>query len=159
MKYFSVIIIVCAVLLSVTAKAEKHKMISSDDRELVHILNNMDIIAQLKDPPFLVRIIRIQEHGECDPLKHKCPEQSLFIAVSSFDEYPEQRLYVSGKAYAWEFNRWISLPRKDTPDDFVVFELTKKYLKKNAKRITWAEKTFKIYVNTSGAFMEENFAE
>jgi hypothetical protein len=73
---------------------------------LEHILNDFDIIGKSDStPPLSVRILKLRDHGECN--NSTCPKEQLYIAVSEFGEFPQQRIYTSPKRDSWKFISWV----------------------------------------------------
>lgn len=71
---------------------------------LNHFANNLQIVARTETQTMQVRIIKVQDFGECDGTD--CPMETLYIAISELGEYPEQRLYTLAPAQRWEFIDW-----------------------------------------------------
>ncbi|MCP4346549.1 MAG: hypothetical protein GY795_13610 [Desulfobacterales bacterium] len=136
-----------------SAVAESSLLQTSDDRKLEYILNNFEIIAQKKQLPTAIKVIRVREQGECRPKLRNCPKESVYITASSFDEYPDQKLYTLRKAYKWEFNKWINAPGKGIPAGFAVFEMVKKEIIRERDKINIIEKNYEVFVNSKEAFI------
>ena len=139
------------VFLTVGASAEETKLIDLSNSDIVHILNNLKLIAEYPDYPTSVKIFKVRDSGECGTKFSSCPEESLYIAVSSFDEYPDEKVYVLSKAFEWIFDKWIYLPKSDMPDDKAVFQLIKKPIKKNLKTVQYKKQVYEITVSTDKA--------
>jgi hypothetical protein len=137
------------------ANAEELKIIDSQDRNLVHILNTFELIAKHEEYPTSVRILKIRESGECEPKLTRCPKEYLYIAVSSYDEYPDQKVYILSNAYEWNFKRWVYLPNKDKPDDIAVFEVVKKYINSLRGNII-KDQLYEITVSTESASVKKD---
>jgi hypothetical protein len=135
------------------AFAENILLKKVDNRELVYIVNNFEILAEQTHPPMRVRIISVKEHGECEPGLTNCPKQSVYIAVSTFDENPIQQLFYLSKAYEWRFKQWISIPSNDGANDFVIFEIIKKDVHKEHDVPTIIERKYRLSVNLNKAFI------
>lgn len=96
------------------------------DAQLTQILNNFEVIAEAKSPQsdaMWVRILKVQEPGECGARLASCPKSRVYIAVSEYGEYPEQKLYRLPLLHNWQFDQWLSLPDTDGDNDFVVMRL------------------------------------
>ena len=117
------------------------------DTLLVEILNNFEILAERREPPYATRVLRLREHGECNGTPQSCPQATLYIAISNFGERPDQKLYRLPKAFGWEFVRWKALPKKEGRDSFIIFELKRKMISKNIAEGWWSESTYQVQVN------------
>jgi len=94
------------------------------DKGVVRLLNDAEVMAKLDHgPPYSVRLLRVKGHGECRKGAGACPNQTLYAAVSTFDEDPEQAVWVLPSDEKWEFVRWKNVPKKDGPSQFVIAEL------------------------------------
>lgn len=96
------------------------------NERLAYILMNFQIVRETttdESKAFRVRILSVPEHGECGGSPQTCPKRELFIAVSSIDEYPDQRVYQLPKRHDWRFVRWNRFPDVDGPLEFVEFTL------------------------------------
>ncbi|MDO8287802.1 MAG: hypothetical protein Q7T44_01145 [Parvibaculum sp.] len=91
------------------------------DELLIAFANNAVLIAESKKEPIAVRIYGLQNFGECDGTGDNCPKTSLYIAVSEFGEYPDQKLYKLDEANIWKFIHFISFPKYDHETSFVKF--------------------------------------
>ena len=97
-----------------------------NNERLTHILTNFQVLAETsasESKQFFVRVLSVPDHGECGGSPASCPQAALFIAVSSIDEFPDQRLYELPKRHAWRFLRWTRIPDVDGPDQYVEFTL------------------------------------
>lgn len=145
MKYVFTILIFFTTFTPVVA-AEKN-LPEIGNAQLVHLLNDFELIAEKKEPPLTIRIIRVRDHGECDGRPSTCPKEVLYLAVSTFDEAPDQKLYKLPKAYGWKFIEWKYFPKQEDPKQFLIFEVEEKVISKNPKITWWEEKKFEIGVN------------
>ena len=84
-------------LLGINANAVELAQINN--KKLARILINGEIVAEQIKPPISVRLIRVQDSSECGGNPQSCPKQIVYIAVSAFDEAPEQKVYVLPKSY------------------------------------------------------------
>lgn len=125
------------------------------DANLIHLLSDFEILAEIKKPPLLIRIIRLSDHGECNGEPQTCPKQVLYIAVSTFDEQPNQKLYVLPKAYGWLFDDWKVVPKEEGPDHFVIIGIKKKEISKALDKGWWIEKKYEISVNPWKGYIQE----
>ena len=115
---------------------------------LVNFANNYEEVARTSDtvPTLSARILRLREFGEC--INSKCPKEKLYIAISEFGEYPEQRLYITDRADEWRFVEWNYIPKLADPEPTIIFTILNKrgnketlfYVKANIDSITYEEK-------------------
>lgn len=117
------------------------------DTALVHMLNSVEILAERRELPYAIRILRLREHGECDGTPQSCPQATLYIAVSTFDEAPDQKVYMLAKAYGWDFIRWKVFPRKEGPDSFLIFEVKREIIAKDLAKGWWSAVKYEVRVN------------
>lgn len=98
-------------------------LISCTSNNLVHFANNYDEIARTDDsvPSLSARILRVREFGEC--INNVCPKEVLYIALSEFGEYPEQKLYQTKKADEWYFIAWKHIPAVGEHEPTISFTL------------------------------------
>lgn len=148
-----VIIVVLSLLLNSGAHADELAKIK--DMKLVHLLNDMEIIAEIKKPPFAVRIIRQLDHGECDGSPETCPMQMMYIATSTFDETPVECVYTLPKAHGWEFLGWGNIPKEEVRSNFVTFRLKMKSLSSSRQNGGFVEKDFEIGANPWKSYMKD----
>lgn len=96
---------------------------SCSDNDLVFFANNLEEISKTDNvvPTLSARIFKLRDFGEC--YESKCPEEVLYIAVSEFGEYPEQKVYVTPKANDWYFTKWEKIPSLGETDPKLVFLL------------------------------------
>lgn len=85
-------------------------LFSCANTNLVYFANNYQEIARTDDavPTLSSRVIKVREFGECT--NSSCPKEVLYITISEFGEYPEQRLYQTKKADEWQFIEWNHIP-------------------------------------------------
>ena len=117
------------------------------DATLVDMLNNFEILAEKRALPYAIRVLRLREHGECAGTPQSCPQATLYIAISTFDEQPDQKVYILPKAYGWDFIRWKVLPRKEGRDSFVTLEVKRKIISKKLDKSWWSESRYDVRVN------------
>ncbi len=94
-----------------------------------------------------VRILRLQEHGECDGSPTTCPKSRIYIAVSEYGEAPEQKVYLLPLRHNWEFVDWIKLPETDTPDEFVELRLKAQIPTNDLSKSWWIDESYTVKVN------------
>jgi hypothetical protein len=146
---------IAASLLSTGARAEP--LAAAGDIDAVKVLNDMEIIAERGGAaklPFAIRLLRVQEDGECDGAPQSCPVQDVYVAVSSFDEYPDRKLYRLPRAYGWQFKDWVALPKSDTPDQYYVFTMERQVPAADTSAGWWSTELYRVKVNDHDAALE-----
>lgn len=98
----------------------------SRDSGLVFFANNFQLMSETKNikPTLFARLLKLREFGECD--SGKCPGEVVYVAVSEFGEYPEQRLYVTKQADEWHFAGWEHVPASGREKQVIVFKMKSK---------------------------------
>ena len=140
------LLLLCALLgYAQTAKSEDLNV--AKDSFLVHLLNNFEFVAERNELPLRVRVFRLRDLGECDGWPNRCPRETLFIAVSTFDESPDQRLYILPKTLGWTFNNWSDLPSENDTDPSVEFKASAQTPDKDRGGPKLLRRTYKIRVN------------
>lgn len=91
--------------------------------DLVYFANNFEEIARTDNtiPTLSTRLLKLREHGEC--FENKCPHEVLYITVSEFGEYPDQKLYITPKANEWQFTGWKHIPKLGEDNPTITFTL------------------------------------
>ncbi len=145
--------IAAAILLCNVAQSDE--MLKINEVKFVHLLNDLEIIAEIKKPPLAVRVIRQLDHGECNGVPQSCPMQIMYIAVSTFDEAPDESVYVLPKAYGWEFLGWKDVPNKEGRDYLVILKMKRKIISSTPEKGWWTEKEYEIGINPWKYFMKE----
>lgn len=135
--------------------AQAKDLIDIKDTNLVHILNDSEILAETHHPPYAVRVVRLRDHGECSGTPQSCPKQTLYIAVSNFGESPDQKLFVVYHGYGWEFIRWKTKPKKEGRGNYIIFIVKKKAVSKNIKHEWWVDEYYEIGVNPFGGYIRK----
>jgi len=154
MKKIPIFFIVCQFFMFGYAYADE--LSEMKDTYLVRLLNNFEVVAKIKELPYAARIIRLQDEGECAASKPEtCPQQELYIAVSTWDEYPDQKVYVVPKSYGWKFLRWKVLPKEEGMNQFIIFEVSRKVISKNLAKGWWSEEKYEVRVNPWKGFMQK----
>jgi len=157
MKKILIIFIVCKFFILGYAYAGDLSEVK--DTSLVHLLNDFKIVAEIEDfkkMRYLIRIIQIQEEGECGAGRPEtCPQEELYIAVSTYDEYSDQKVFVLPKSYGWKFIGWKLLPKQEGMNQFIIFEVSKQVLSKNIKQGWWSEEKYEVQVNPWKGFIQK----
>jgi hypothetical protein len=133
----------------------------SADKKLQRFIGGMEIVSEVREP-FLVRIIRVTEKGECGSPSKKstCPKVRLLIFASTIDEYSADMLYELPVAYGWEFVEWKSKsPREEDKDAYTTFTIQRSDLNGNLSKENtgsdispWTTHTLEIGVNPWRAY-------
>jgi len=91
--------------------------------DLVYFANNFEEIAKTDNtvPTLSTKLLKLREHGEC--FEKKCPQEVIYITVSEFGEYPDQKLYITPKANEWLFTGWVHIPRLGEDNPTIIFTL------------------------------------
>ena len=108
MKIKSTLILIFSIcFVNLSCGQEKVKIIKSDNNRLIKVLNNSELIGENKENYLSVRIYKIDNGSgsagikEGDEVSH-----NLLIAVSEFDEEPNQNLFEIGPFYNPKFVKW-----------------------------------------------------
>ena len=140
--------LIIASTLSSMAKAENMTTVQS--KELAYVLANFEVLAEAEHPEskgMFVRVLKVQDLGECDGSPSTCPKSILYIAVSSYDEAPDQKVYQTPKGYNWKFDGWVKLPETDNPTDYVQLRLTAQKPAKNRSKTGWEDEHYLLKLN------------
>lgn len=137
------------ILLAANNWAIGEGLTTVQDKLLTSLITDSETLAQLesKASPYYVRIVRLRDHGECGPDLTLCPQETVYIAVSSYDEYPEQKVYILPKAYEWKFIRWHKIPKQEAPDEHITFVMKKKEVSNVHGKAQWLETQVEVLVN------------
>lgn len=96
------ILSICFVNLS--CGQEKVKIIKSDNNRLIKVLNNSELIGENRENNLSVRIYKIDNgSGSAGIEEGHEVSHNLLIAVSEFDEQPNQNLFEIGPFYNPKF--------------------------------------------------------
>lgn len=104
--------ILLTMLLALAGDSVPHTdLIVVSEGEFVHVMNNADLKAErrsMAEAPYAVRVFSVRENGECDSDDlTTCPRDVIYVAIASFDESPNERLYRLPAEYEWTFLRWL----------------------------------------------------
>jgi hypothetical protein len=146
-----ILLLLCGVSFGCAENARSDELAAVEDTGLVHLLNNIEIVEDRQDLPVAVRVFRVRELGECDGPPPSCPTEVLYVAVSTFDEAPDQTLFALPESYGWQFVRWVSWPTSDDVTEYASFEVTGRVLATNT---TVAERKYVVRVNTAGGTID-----
>jgi len=124
------------------------------NKELTYVLNNFEIMAESgKGDELSIRLLKVQDQGECDGSPRSCPKSSVYAAVSELGEYPEQRLFQLPKMHNWRFARWIK--RAKIEGETAEIELVAEVPSKNPQKEWWVEKHYILRVGLHAAKLSE----
>ena len=140
--------VLCFALLGCAQTAKSDDLIEVEDSSLILLLNNVETVVDRRKFPFRLRVFRLRELGECDGPPPRCPTEVLYVAVSTYDEAPDQRLYVLPTSYGWHFDHWSNWPTSDDASEFVVFALTARELATEGSDTTISQQKYIVRVNT-----------
>lgn len=110
MKIFKAILLLTFGFFSISCSSQKNLDVTkSTNTELVRVLNSSEQIAVNTEDYLSVRIYKIDNGAGSAglPESHEV-NHTLLIAVSSFDEYPDQVLYKIGPFFNPEFIAWTN---------------------------------------------------
>ena len=148
---------VAAVALFALGEIDKASIV--DSKEVVALLNRGQELAECGMPKcdLHVRVFRVSHTGECDGSPATCPLSSLYVAVSQYDEAPEQVAFRFADAHEWEFVRWLDPgPRGILGERSARFELRAKRPAPDPKVRWWDAVLFTATVDLSAASLVEN---
>lgn len=153
MKAFAVVIALLIGALGLAPNGGELEKVS--ERRFVELLANSEVLAEWARQPYHLKVIRLRPPGECNGEPMTCPQETLFIVASTFDEAPDQGVYRSLEAHRWEFLRWVVFPEVDGPNFSAVFEVRGKTVRSEGKGAVETWKTFEVRVNPWRASMTE----
>jgi hypothetical protein len=147
-------------LLSSSANRGDHLQVVQNER-LAYVLANLQVLSETspqQSKALRVRVLSVPEQGECDGTPQSCPQVELFIAVSGFDEYPDQRVYQLPRRYDWRFIEWGRFPDEDGPTDYVEFTLEADDPIPQPADTWWRTTRYRLKVNYHDGTMTEQRA-
>lgn len=104
---FCLLFIFCS--LQITFGQDKLKIEKSDNSRLTKVLNNSELIGENRENYLSVRIYTI-DNGTGSAGFESCEvSHNLLIAVSEFDEEPNQNLFEIGPFYNPKFIKWTDI--------------------------------------------------
>jgi hypothetical protein len=108
MKIKWILLFLCTLCLVKTTCGQSDLKISqSDNLRLVQVLNNSDLIVENREKGISVRIYAIDNGSGSAGFESGEVSHNLLIAVSEFDEYPNQNVFEIGPFYDPTFVQWI----------------------------------------------------
>jgi hypothetical protein len=135
------------VWLTLTDRGNSQEILVMEEKAegITRLLNNLAVIADLGANPteaaaYRVRLFRVSDFGECAGTPESCPTEYVYVAVSEWGEYPEQKLFRLPDAYGWEFESADELPRRPSRDSFVTFRLKRKVVAADITKAWWEER-------------------
>lgn len=110
MKIKLILSFLCTLCLVKTTCGQSDIEISqSDNLRLVQVLNNSDLIVENRENWISVRIYTIDNGSGSAGFESGEVSHNLFIAVSEFDEYPNQNVFEIGPFINPMFAKWTEL--------------------------------------------------
>jgi len=79
------------------------------NESLIKVLNNSQLIAENRENWISVRIYTVDNGSGSAGFESGEVSHNLLIAISGFDENPEQNLFEIGPFYNPDFQKWIEL--------------------------------------------------
>jgi hypothetical protein len=146
-----ILLFLCTVSFGCAEDARSDELTRVDASDLVHLLNNMQILEDRQDLPIAVRVIRLRELGECDGPPPDCPTEVLYVAVSTIDEAPDQVVFKLPESFGWQFDRWVNWPASDDVSEYASFEVTGRLPTADARV---AERKYVVRVNKAAGTLE-----
>lgn len=149
-----------AFLVVESASSQADQLNEVDNQEIVELLNKLEIVASQDlysntALPMSIRIIRVRSDGECDGSPQSCPMQTVYLAISGHDEFPDRKVFELPNAYEWSFDAWERIPDGDGPDDYYVIRMTRKSPGSDPSRAWWQSETFRLRANLYNATLEQ----
>jgi hypothetical protein len=127
--------------------AKSDALMVVEDAHLIQMLNNIELVEDRHEYPLRVRIFRLRELGECDMAYVRCPKETFYIAVSTYDEDPDQNLFVLPDSLGWQFGGWSNWPSSDDASEFVVFDATSQIVLVDGDENKPLERKYSVHVN------------
>lgn len=108
MKIKSTLILIFSIcFVNLSCGQEKVKINKSVNNRLIKVLNNSELIGENKEYYLSVRIYKIDNGSGSAGIKEGNEvSHNLLIAVSEFDEEPNQNLFEIGPFYNPKFVKW-----------------------------------------------------
>ena len=104
MKIKSTLILLFSIcFVNLSCGQEKVKIIKSDNTRLIKVLNNSELIGENRENYLSVRIYKIDNGSGSAGFESSEVSHNLLIAVSEFDEEPNQNLFEIGPFYYPKF--------------------------------------------------------
>jgi hypothetical protein len=92
---------------SAIAGGDKLEISKVQDRNLIVLLNNFEVLSENVYPSFgTVRILSVPEQRECGDGASTCPKSRLLVAVSEIERPGFQGLFDLGESFGWTFLAW-----------------------------------------------------
>ena len=150
-------ILFIALMFSCGTSAEN--LLTLSDTKLSHILADFVVLAKAgrpESPNMTARILKVQDFGECDGSPSSCPKSKLYISVSEYGEFPEQKVFVLPESHNWEFVGWDSFPEYEGPTDYITFKVKSQRPNLDFSKSWWANEIYTVKVNYSnGVWVKE----
>ena len=148
---FGFAMIFCIFAANVVFAAE---LLPIKNKDLTSVLNNFSVLVESgKGDELSIRLIKVQDQGECDGSPQTCPKSTVYAAISELGEYPEQRLYQLPKKHNWRFVRWIKPAKSET--ESAELELAADVPSKDTQKGWWVEKHYLLRLTLGRAILSE----
>ncbi len=150
--------LITIIILLVSFNVMSKELKGINNKETTYLLSNFITLAEAKAPPsegMYARILKVSDFGECDGTPSSCPKSTIYISVSEYGEYPEQKLYKLPKMHQWKFISWKYLPKTDQPKDFIIIKLSAKIPSQTPEKGWWKNKEFIVHANYRSAEINE----
>ena len=120
MRKIIVMFLVMVGAMHVILPVQAREIKKIDNTDVIRILNNYEVMyEETSKLPYAVRVLRVTGGGECAPNREWCPDVYMYIAVSTFDEAPDQAVYILPIDKKLKYVRVMSWPEVDGKDKFV----------------------------------------
>ena len=107
MKMKSILILIFTIcLVQVSCGQDKLKIKKSENSRLTKVLNNSELIGENRENYLSVKIYKIDNETGSAGFPSSEVSHNLLIAVSEFDEEPNQNLFEIGPFYNPKFVKW-----------------------------------------------------
>lgn len=119
MKIKSTIFLIFTICFTqITFGQNEVKIEKSENARLIKVLNNSELIGENRENYLSVRIYKIDNGTGSAGFPSSEASHNLLIAVSEFDEEPNQSLFEIGPFYNPKFMKWTDV--KEYEKEFVV---------------------------------------
>ena len=110
MKIKSILIIILTICrIQISFGQNELKIVKSDNSRLIKVLNSSELIGENRENYLSVRIYTIDNGIGSAGFPSSEVSHNLLIAVSEFDEEPNQNLFEIGPFYNPKFIKWTDI--------------------------------------------------
>lgn len=113
---FILIFTIC--LIQVSCGQNKLKIEKSENSRLIKVLNNSELIGENRESNLSVRIYKTDNGSGSAGFPSSEVSHNLLIAISEFDEEPNQNLFEIGPFNNPKFTKWIG--KMDNQKEFEI---------------------------------------